>query len=309
MNTHLYRLRLLPITALLACAVAGAAADKTAPEPTIDPVAEGKRVTFRLQSATYQIETNFDNDGTAQETETSLNLSLRIAWPSDINPVAVTDIRITEAVLDTGEIVVPGSFNKDRLSSHFSSNGSGENRYGYVQIPLAAPSKPFASIKKITGVVVLSVAGAAKEAELKPLSAFLGKSLALEGLGGAEITVERDKERGMSIAMPSDMQKRLAKVTFNTASGSEIETNGWGGGTSNNEYKQSYHVQVPDDGSMTVAFYGDLMTVESPLALSDIPMAAKPAAKEKTKVVLKTTTPKGDKQPEKVKVTPPKNGF
>ena len=306
----------LPVAALLACAFACQAAEKT-PEPkveagkekTLDPVAEGKRVTFRPQNAEYQIETNFDDDGTVRNTETTLRVSLRVAWPKDMNLVGVTDIRITEAVLDSGETVVPRAQNKDRMNSNFSSNSNGENRYGYVQLPLAAPSGPFSAIKKVAGVISLSVAGTPKEAELKPLSAFLGKSLALEGLNGEEITVERDKTRGMTISMPLDLQKRLAKVTFTTAAGTPIETNGWGSSSNNDEYKQTYRVQVPDDGSMTISFYGDLTTIESPLTLSDLPLAAKPSGKEKTKVVLKTNAPAPEKPSEKLKVTPPKGDF
>lgn len=307
---------LLPVAALLAGALACEAAEKTPDlqveatnEKPRDPVAEGKRITFRPQEAKYQIETNFDDDGSVRNTETTLRLSVRVNWPNDINLVGVNDIRITEAVLDSGETVVPRSLNKERMNSHFSPNGSGENRYGYVQVPLAAPGGSFTAIKKVTGVIVMSIAGPAKEAELKPLSAFLGKSLALEGLNGEEITVERDKVRGITISMPSDLQKRLAKVSFTDGAGTSIETNGWGGSSNNDEYKQSYRVQVPDDGAMTISFYGDFSTLEAPLSLSDLPLAAKPASKEKTKVVLKTNTPSPEKPAEKLKVTPPKSAF
>ncbi len=297
---------LLPVSALLACTLACQAAEKPA-EKAADPAAIGKRISFRPQNAQYQIQTSFNEDGAVRETEATLGLSLNASWPADLNPVAVTDIRITEAVLDSGETVVPRSINKDRLSSHFDS--SGERHYGYIQVPLAAPAGPFASIKQVTGVIVLSVAGAPKEAELKPLSAFLGKSLALDGLDGAEITVERDKKRGISITMPSDLQKRLSKVTFADAAGAPISTNGWGGNGGGQEYKQTYTVVVPDDGAMTVSFYGDLTTVESPFSVSDIPMSAKPATKEKTKVTLKTTTPAPEKPAEKLKVKPEKTNF
>ena len=311
--TRSHRL-LLPITALLACALGCAAVEHPA-EPSADKPLDAadisKRVTFRMQRAEYEIQTEFDEDGVTRNTEAKLQLSLRAAWPTNVNLTGVTDIRITEAVLDSGESVVPRSINKERLNfNRFENNGMNGNRYGYVQIQLASPVTSFVAIKQVTGVIVVSAAGAPKEAELKPLSAFLGKSLALDGLGGAEITVERDKARGITITLPKDLEKRLAKVAFLDGAGAPIQVNGWGsGGGGNDDFKQTYNAQVPDDGTMTVSFYGDLTQVEVPFSVSDIPMAAKAQAKEKTKVTLKTTTPAPDKKTDKLKVTPEKTNF
>lgn len=249
-----------------------------------------KKIVFQLQEAVYDIRAQFDDESIHQGTSSNLTLSLRVEYPLDVNIVAVDEIKLSEALMDSGETVIPKPVTSDHNHGNSGNRGNFTNdkelHYGYFQIPLLAPNRPFSAIKSVTGIIALSVAGTAKNYNLKPISKYIGKGLALDGLNGAEVVIAREKNgKGITLMYPRDLETRLKDVTFSDAGGRPIRIGGWSSSSNGTSMSRTYTSAIPDDGVVAFTFHGDVAIAEVPISIKNIPMStAKNESREKIRI-------------------------
>lgn len=254
-----------------------------------------------VQPESIQLSTtaNFDDQGVFRRSQSQLRLEVKIIPPAGMQLASSRGVRISEAVSDSGESLVPKGTDRGSGNGEETFNEWERERNDYdVAFNLANPVQPITAIRSVKGTLILAVAaGAAKQATIAPLTDWLGKAVALESID-EEITVARTAE-GTSLRGSRALFDRLQKVTFADGAGREIKANGWSGGSDGQEFHRTWTVKVPDDGAITLQFLPELAEQEVAFSLADLPLKAV-GGERKPAVRLKVTDVSADK-PEKPK--------
>lgn len=252
-----------------------------------------------IQPESIQLSTtaNFDEQGAFKRSQSQLRLEVKVVPPAGMQLASSRGVRISEAVSDSGESLVPKGTDRGTANGEETFNEWERERNDYdVAFNLANPSQPIAAIRSLKGTVTLAVAaGAAKQATIAPLKDWLGKAVALDSID-EEITVARTGE-GTTLRGSRALFDRLQKVIFADGAGREIKANGWGGGSDGQEFHRTWSVKVPDDGAITLQFLPELKEQEVAFSFTDLPLKAA-GGERKPAMKLKVTDIPADK-PEK----------
>lgn len=256
--------------------------------PAVEPDDAGGRsatVAFEARPARISLmrSRSWMANGKAYE-HSDFAVSIAFLGPAELLVVGWRDPVVEAAVSDSGEqLRQRRSDSRERMSCDPDvrrARGTDHPLFE-AQFRLEQPAKPCNGLALIRGRVTAQVAvGAPRRAELKPYKGVRGKLLEIEGVPGAEVTVDKGSSaEEVALRYPEALQDRLVSVTFIDGAGREIRCNGWSLTSNSNEIERSYRVKLPEDGGVVLGLIPGTRLVEMPFELKDILLSA-PAGKD-----------------------------
>lgn len=286
------RRALLPLvlTSLLA------AGEEAAPPPI--------KLEFRPQAFSRQTELQYSKDGAQVQRETT-SCRLSLVAKLDVEPIASNrgregQVKITEAVTDSGESLLQGG----RDNHHLSMNSAGWMHRGWrgdtrkleLYVQLRPPAQPATAIARMAGEVTFMVSdGKQRKVEIGPIGKMSGAPIAVEGLPGIEMTLTWAADK-LTIAAPQSLFDNLAELRLQTAQGARVETGGMSGGGGDGQMSYEMNVSLPADGTVILILHQNVRAVTVPFEVRGIPLQA-PPKEEVKRIILKST----EVEPDQVK--------
>ncbi|MEK7414360.1 MAG: hypothetical protein AAB263_13685 [Planctomycetota bacterium] len=257
------------LLALAAMVVAGDVAPADLPKLTLKPkqFSVTKQVNFDdagkpTSEQRCQLEISFTSDRKLLESERMSMLSSR----EEV-------VHLDEAVTDSGESLLG-----DKASGHLWNQGFRGKSSWSLSLTLKSPTKPCLTLTKLSGTLQLQVAdGEPLKISLNPLSQFLGKPVALQGLPGVEITIERTAKQ---LVIEGPNAAFTGEITFTNADGSAVENNSTSSNGNGKRTTATYHTNVPTDGAVIFTMQQNIRKVQVPFTLIDLPLTGPEAAPE-----------------------------
>lgn len=238
----------------------------------IQPQVE-ERIELEMRPASVSLSRSlqFDERGNPQNEHENLSVQIRCIYPPELNPLSY-ELSDTQAVTAAGRKLNVAQ-RSSRSTIHHHRNHQGPASFT-INCSMQGPIGDVRKIAHLTGKLELELGnGPLRRGVLGPYKDLRGKRITIAEMPDLEIgvTAEDDNQR-VRVDYNGDAWRMLKEAKFYTAAGTELESRGWGGGSSGNKFHRSYRVALPEDGSIVLFFWDSRRSVTVPFRITDIPM-------------------------------------
>lgn len=215
----------------------------------------------------------FGPDGNPQQDDESTRIQLQCEYSSSFRPMAYEVVGMEAESVTGKKLTIENRRSRSTIHHNHHHQNQGVQRFS-IYCTVQGPVDDVHEIAELRGKVQLELAeGPLRRAVLKPFKELQGKRIRIAEMPELLIgmTSEEDGQR-VRVNLSGGGWDLFDQATFQTATGGQIDSRGWGGGHSNNGFNRSYHVTMPEDGTVILSFWSAKRTVEVPIRVEDIPM-------------------------------------
>jgi hypothetical protein len=246
-------------------------------------------VKARVQYLSYNESINFDEQGNEQHRNSNFSVNVRLRLEGGDDAASFKSAVIESAVTSAGErLTVPQHHNHWRNHHPFPQQHHGRmQQEHHANAQLSVPTLAAEQIDELRGHVELSVTrGEVKQALLRPISLYDGKTVRVIGIEGMRVRVKRmPMHHTLRLELPMGVNP-LEHVTFlGDANGVLPAPQPRSSGSSGEWAHQDYQVALPDDGGVLLRWRESSDVVKVPFVVHDIPLPGQRGAAVELSVV------------------------
>ena len=265
------RLILAVMSLLLCCAMAGMAAET---EAATEPL----QLTGVPQQLRLTTSVNFDDNGVARTPQVDNQLRFTIPLDHIDNIAGYEDVTIDSVAFDKG-----ASLSGPDLSRHFTRQTmfAGRSHHGRPRaqlfVSLNDVPQEATQITAVSGrMQVLVSTGEPLVADFSPLSEWLDKRVAVDGVPGAVITIQAIGDNEVTMVYSSDITARIMDIEVRDANGTQINSGGSSSRGDGRMTTRTLRLQRPltAEGSVRFRFHGPTENRPATFTVTDIPLTA-----------------------------------
>ena len=259
--------RFMTTCALMGCAALPSLSAEEGPGKAAAPAAGDSASTtnVRITPRYLEIENriSFDDDGDVDQ-EHKLNIQFNLHFNSNV--FAIEDVTIDSLVYDNG------SRGAVRNTSHHIYNRNSRQQ-GSLSVYADAPPAGAKKITAIKGSVEGRLANSLKQANIGPLSDWVGETVAIADADNLLLSIEKLNDGDLTISYDRELDSYVKEWQFLDAQGIKSEPRGWSSSSSGSTYERTYRdLNIDGQGSIALILYANAKTITVPIEASDIPL-------------------------------------
>ena len=202
-----------------------------------------------------------------------IHVNLQTTYDEKI-AVTACDLTLDEAVTDGGESLrgpAAGLLHHEQeLRQHASSFSHG---HGWSTCELAQPQKPAKEITRLRGALKVTYESTQRAPiDLTPAKDQVGKRQSIgEHARGLTVTSIAEK---VELSYESALDEEIKAIEFLDGHGQAIESHGASTNSDGTKTDRTYHLHVPDDGTIRILLVGATAQLIVPVLLEHLPLVA-----------------------------------
>ena len=248
--------RLPPFALIGLLATSLTAADPAVPELRLDarPVGVSRSTTLWFE------------EGKPTGGQETLSLQIEATLPEGLNVLEVQEVRLVEALTDDGSNVAADPDNN-------AGGNPGDASMG-LSLNLLPPPQGTLRLRRLVASATIRTAEPGQRlATLKPVNGWIAKRLRIDGYAGAEVELEDLGADSLTLGLTPKLVEVLADLSFRTATGTEVEHQGWNDHHETGWIARQVRVQLPADGEIVLKLHRGIPPRRVVLTATQVPIS------------------------------------